>query len=42
MALINRTGATAAEMIALKDVIQASVAELFGIELQIEPVFIGF
>ena len=42
LALINRGGATAAEMIALKEKIQAAVAAKFGIELHPEPVFVGF
>jgi len=42
LAIVNRGGATAAEIIALKDEIQASVRDKFGIELQPEPVFVGF
>lgn len=42
LAMINRGGATAAEIISLKNAIQAAVAERFGIELVPEPVFIGF
>ena len=42
LALINRGGATAVEMIALKKKIQETVAAKFGIDLQPEPVFIGF
>jgi len=42
LALINRGGATAAEMIFLKDTIQQTVARKFGIDLQPEPVFVGF
>jgi UDP-N-acetylmuramate dehydrogenase len=42
LAIINRGGATAADIIALKDEIQAGVAREFGIELQAEPVFVGF
>ena len=41
LALVNRGGATASEILALKDLIQAQVAEKFGIELQPEPIFIG-
>lgn len=42
LALINRGGATAAEIIALKEEIQAAVADEFGIELIPEPVLVGF
>ncbi len=42
LAIINRGGATAADIIALKDEIQAEVLREFGIELQAEPVFLGW
>ena len=42
LAIVNRGGATAAEVIALKDRIQQQVRDSFGIELQPEPVFVGF
>jgi len=42
LAIVNRGGATAAEIVALKDEIQARVRDRFGIELQTEPVFLGF
>ena len=42
LAIINRGGATAAEIIVLKDDIQARVFGEFGIELMPEPVFVGF
>lgn len=42
LAIVNRGGATAAEVVALKDVIQARVEETFGIRLVPEPVFLGF
>ncbi len=42
LAIVNRGGATAAEIIALKDRIQQQVRDNFGIELQPEPVFVGF
>ena len=42
LAIINRGGATAAEIIALKDEIQARVMERFDIALEPEPVFVGF
>jgi len=42
LAIINRGGATAAEIIALKNEIQARVQDEFGIGLMPEPVFVGF
>jgi UDP-N-acetylmuramate dehydrogenase len=39
---VNRGGATAAEIVALKDRIQRGVRETFGVELVTEPVFVGF
>lgn len=42
LAIINRGRATAAEIIDLKDNIQAAVAAKFGISLVPEPVFVGF
>jgi len=42
LAIINRGGATAAEIVALKDEIQARVHDEFGIQLVPEPVFVGF
>jgi UDP-N-acetylmuramate dehydrogenase len=42
LAIVNRGGATAAEVIALKDRVQQQVRDTFGIELQPEPVFVGF
>ena len=42
LAIINRGGATAAAIIALKNDIQHSVEEKFGIALHPEPVFVGF
>lgn len=42
LALINRGFACAADIIALKDLIQAQVHKEFSIHLQTEPVFIGF
>lgn len=41
LALINLGGATAAEILALRDKIRASVSEMFGIALEQEPEFIG-
>ncbi len=42
LAIVNRGGATAADIIALKEEIQTTVLDEFGIELQPEPVFVGF
>jgi len=42
LAIVNRGGATAAEVIALKDRMQQQVRDTFGIDLQPEPVFVGF
>jgi UDP-N-acetylmuramate dehydrogenase len=41
LALINRGGATAREIIALAEKIESAVRERFGILLQIEPVLLG-
>lgn len=42
LAIINRGGATAKDVLALKDFIQAKVLEKFDVELKPEPVFVGF
>lgn len=42
LALTNRGGATAADIVGLKDLIRERVAEVFGVELAVEPVFVGF
>ena len=42
LAIVNRGGATAADIIALKNEIQQRVLDKFGIELHPEPVFVGF
>ncbi len=42
LALVNRGSATAAEMLALGDAIIARVEERFGVQLQMEPVLVGF
>lgn len=42
LALINRGGARATDIIALKDLIQAKVNNEFSIDLQTEPIFVGF
>lgn len=41
LAIVNRGGATAAEIVALKNEIQERVAHEFGISLVPEPVFVG-
>jgi len=41
LAIVNVGGATAAEVVALKDKIQLSVEEEWGIRLELEPVFVG-
>ncbi len=42
LAIVNRGGAMATEIVALKNEIQSRVLEEFGISLQPEPVFLGF
>jgi UDP-N-acetylmuramate dehydrogenase len=42
LAIINRGGGTAAEVVELKQLIQERVVEEFGVMLQPEPVFVGF
>jgi UDP-N-acetylmuramate dehydrogenase len=42
LALVNRGGATATEILALADQIKAEVTQRFGIDLEIEPVLLGF
>jgi UDP-N-acetylmuramate dehydrogenase len=42
LAIVNRGGARAADIIALKDEIQQGVSQKWGIQLQTEPVFVGF
>jgi UDP-N-acetylmuramate dehydrogenase len=42
LAIVNRGGATAAEIIALRDEIQSGVRQHFGITLEPEPVLVGF
>jgi UDP-N-acetylmuramate dehydrogenase len=42
LAIVNRGGATAAEVVALKDQIQHRVEEIWGIHLEPEPVMVGF
>ena len=42
LALVNHGGATAAEILTLADRIRTAVADRFGVELQMEPVMLGF
>jgi UDP-N-acetylmuramate dehydrogenase len=42
LALINRGGATAGEILALAERIKVAVRVRFGIELEMEPVLVGF
>jgi UDP-N-acetylmuramate dehydrogenase len=42
LAIVNRGGATAADILGLKDEIQARVEQLWGVRLEPEPVFVGF
>jgi UDP-N-acetylmuramate dehydrogenase len=41
LAIVNRGGASAAEVLALKDQIQGRVDEIWGIRLEAEPVVVG-
>ena len=42
LAIVNRGGATAADILALSNDIQQRVRDQFGVALQPEPVFVGF
>ena len=42
LAVVNRGGATAAEIVRFKDEIQRSVAEQWAVRLELEPVMVGF
>jgi UDP-N-acetylmuramate dehydrogenase len=42
LAIVNRGGATAADVLALKEQIQQRVEEIWGIRLEPEPVMVGF
>jgi UDP-N-acetylmuramate dehydrogenase len=42
LAIINRGGGTAREVIELKNILQTGVLERFGVRLVPEPVFVGF
>jgi UDP-N-acetylmuramate dehydrogenase len=41
LAIVNRGGATAAEILALKNQVQQRVEEIWGVRLETEPVFVG-
>ena len=41
LAIVNRGGGSAAEVLAMKDQIQQRVEELWGVRLEPEPVFVG-
>ncbi len=42
LAIVNRGGATATEVLALKEQIQQRVEEIWGVRLEPEPVMVGF
>jgi UDP-N-acetylmuramate dehydrogenase len=42
LAIVNRGGGTAGEVVELKELIQKRVREASGVELKPEPVFVGF
>jgi UDP-N-acetylmuramate dehydrogenase len=42
LAIVNRGGATAADVLALRDQIQHRVEEIWGVRLEPEPVMVGF
>ena len=42
LAIVNRGGATAKDIVALQDAIQKTVFDVWGVSLQPEPVFVGF
>ena len=42
LAIVNRGGATAKDILALKDEIEKKVFDVWGVLLQPEPVFVGF
>jgi len=42
LAIVNRGGATAAEIVQLKNRVQEGVFKTFGVKLHPEPVFVGF
>jgi UDP-N-acetylmuramate dehydrogenase len=42
LAIVNRGDATAADVVAFKEQIQAAVEQLWGVQLETEPVLVGF
>ena len=42
LAIVNRGGATAEDVLDLKNLIQAQVKETFDVDLMPEPIFVGF
>jgi len=42
LAIVNRGGARAQDIVTLKDEIQEKVFDVWGVQLQPEPVFVGF
>ncbi|HVH89235.1 MAG TPA: UDP-N-acetylmuramate dehydrogenase [Terriglobales bacterium] len=42
LAIVNRGGATASEVVRLKNKVQEAVLRVFGVQLHPEPVFVGF
>jgi len=42
LAIVNRGNATAADIVAFKEEIQAAVEQLWGVRLETEPVLVGF
>ena len=42
LAIVNRGGASAAEVLALKEQIEQRVEEIWGVRLEAEPVMVGF
>ena len=42
LAIVNRGGATAADIVSLRDEIQSKVEQTWGVKLEPEPVFVGF
>ena len=42
LAIVNRGGATAADIVQFKNIVQEGVFKVFGVHLHPEPVFVGF
>jgi UDP-N-acetylmuramate dehydrogenase len=42
LAIVNRGGATAKDIVTIKNEVQKKVFDLWGIKLEPEPVFVGF